>query len=95
MNKLTKTQRNCLRDAGIYPLWIIEQHDDGCPLKARNADNHVYGRHTLHTLLSPGWLENRNDSLILTQEGMMQLSPETAFIVTAIRCLKASLPHLK
>ena len=95
MAKLTKTQRDCLVEAAVYPLIPVQLHDD-YPIKARGAEGTIYGRYTLHTLVSNGWLDDSNKSkLSTTESGLAQLKPGCAFVLVSMRCLKASLRHVK
>ena len=88
--KLTKTQRVCLINAGIYPLRVTATHDD-YPTQAKDANDKMYGGHTLHSLISPCYLSQHGDRLRLTEDGLMQLPAPACYVVTAIRCLKESL----
>ncbi len=60
IGKLTKNQRNCLLDAAVQPLLVIEAGNEGEPVKARSTKT-IYGRSTLHSLLSRNWLEVDKD----------------------------------
>ena len=92
---MTKTQRACLIDSAIFPLTITARHDD-MPTKARAAAGRNYGRHTLFTAINNNWLEpDTHDGLLLSQEGMMALSPQVACVLTAMRCLETSLKHMR
>ena len=92
---MTKTLRSCLIDSAIFPLIISARHDD-MPTKARAASGRNYGRHTLFTAINNNWLEpDTHDGWRLSQEGLMALSPQVACVLTAMRCLKASLKHLR
>ena len=94
MAKLTKTLRACLIDAAIFPLTITACHDD-MPTKAQAASGQTYGRHTLHTAISNGWIECQMNELMLTQDGLKVLSPHAAYTIAATRCLNASLNSMK
>ena len=88
--KLTKTQCACLISAGIYPLRVTDMCGDTVT-QAKNSTDEVYGRHTLNSLITSGYLVLVDDTLRTTDDGLMELPPAVHLTVAAVRCLLMSL----
>ncbi len=88
--KLTNLQRECITDAGIYPLKIIERNDLA-PTKARAHNGQMYGAQTLRALIDRHWLAVDNGYIKANDDGLYQLPRQDALSVMALKCLMASL----
>jgi len=88
--KLTTTQRECITDAGLCPLHVLDG-EPALPTKASNHNAHVYKRGTLQPLITQGYLMVEDGRIKATDEGLYLLPHADALMVISIRCLVRAL----
>ena len=94
MTPLTKIQRSFLIDCGFTGLKITNRND-AYPIQATSSSGFVYGRHTIHTAISKGFVEERDGILHLTKRGYTILPAQVAHIILAIDNLIRALEKMK